>query len=154
MASRAWPRFATQTLHRNLSLLAVVFVLAHVVTTLADSYVQISWWSFVLPGTSSYQRWWVALGTVAFDVMAVVVVTSLLRHRLTVRTWRVVHWTSYLLWPLALLHFIGTGTDVAHNGWGLWLGVAALLVVVGGSIVRVLSPNAPRPVRSVVGSAR
>ena len=54
LASPGWPRFATQGLHRNVSLLALGFLGVHIVSTIADSYVSISWWAAVLP-TSAFQ---------------------------------------------------------------------------------------------------
>jgi len=154
MASRMWPRFATQDLHRNVSMLALGFIVAHVSTTLLDSYVQVSWWSLVVPGTSSYRRVWVSLGTLAFDIVLVVIATSLLRHRMPARTWRRIHWLSYAMWPLALLHFLETGTDAAHGRWGLWLGITALLAVFAAGAVRLLVPNEPHRLRSVMRSSR
>ena len=38
---RRWPRFAVAGMHRNLTLLAIVFVVVHVVTTIADGYAPI-----------------------------------------------------------------------------------------------------------------
>jgi predicted ferric reductase len=154
MASRAWPRFATQSLHRNLSILGVLFLVAHVLTTLVDSFVNVSWWSVLVPGVSSYQRLGVSLGTLAFDVLLVVMVTSLLRHRISARLWRAVHWVSYAIWPLALVHFLRSGTDAAHGGWGVLLGALSLVLVGAATTVRLLSTNRPHQLRSVAGSRR
>jgi sulfoxide reductase heme-binding subunit YedZ len=152
LASRAWPRFATQQLHRNISLLAMVVLLVHIVTTLLDAYVDVGWLSVVVPFWSHYETFGVALGTVAFDVLLLVVATSLLRLRLSVRLWRAVHYASYGAWPLALLHFLNTGTDAAHGGWGLWLGVAATAVVAAAAAVRLLTSNHHRPVGSITAT--
>ena len=154
MASRAWPRFATQSLHRNLSILGVLFLVAHVLTTMLDSFVHIGWWAILVPGVSSYKRLGVSLGAFAVDVLAVVMATSLLRHRLSARAWRAVHWASYAVWPLALLHFLRTGTDAAHGGWGVLLGAGSLVLVGAAAAVRLLSTNRPHQLRSVAGSAR
>ena len=152
IASPSWPRFATQQLHRNVSLLALLFLLTHIVTTLADSFVTVGWWSWIVPFVSHYRTTWVGFGTVAFDALVVVIVTSLLRDRLPLRLWRGVHWTSYLIWPLAFVHFIKTGTDAAHGRWGLYLAVMCLLVVGVAATARWLTPNEPRgPVRSMGG---
>jgi sulfoxide reductase heme-binding subunit YedZ len=154
MASRGWPRFATHNLHRNLSLLGLGFVCAHVLTTVLDSYVTVSWWSMLVPGTSSYRRFWVSLGTLAFDIVLVVIGTSLLRSRIQARTWRAVHWASYALWPLALIHFLTTGTDAAHGRWGLWLGLTCLAAVAAAVGTRLVVPNQPQPLRSVAEISR
>ena len=153
IASPAWPRFATQQLHRNVSLLAFLFMLAHIVTTLADSFVHVGWWAWIVPFVSGYRPAWVTFGTLAFDALVVVIVTSLLRDRMPLRLWRAVHWTSYLIWPLAFVHFIKTGTDAAHGRWGLYLAVICLLVVGVAATARWLTPNEPRgPVRSMGGA--
>jgi predicted ferric reductase len=153
LASPAWPRFATQRLHRNISLLSVLFLLLHVVTTLADTFVHVGWWAWIVPFASGYRPTWVAFGTLAFDLLAVVVVSSLLRDRVPLRLWRAIHWSSYLVWPFAFLHFVKTGTDAAHGRWGLYLAVACLAAVGFAATARWMTSNDPRgPVRSVRGA--
>src|SRR5258707_9593610 len=66
LATPHWPRMITAQLHRNLSLLAVAFVAAHVVTTVLDPYAPIGWISAILPFASPYRTLWLGLGTVAF----------------------------------------------------------------------------------------
>ena len=56
------PRFAVTGLHRNLSLIAVVFVALHVLTAVADSYVNIPLASAIVPLASPYERLWLGLG--------------------------------------------------------------------------------------------
>jgi sulfoxide reductase heme-binding subunit YedZ len=153
LATKAWPRFATQDLHRNISLLALVMLLVHIVTTLVDTYVHVGWWALLVPGTSPYRRLGVALGTTAFDVLLVVIATSLLRLRMPARLWRIVHWSSYGVWPLALLHFLSTGTDAAHGRWGLWLGVLCAAPVIAAVAVRVRTSDVPGgPLRTLAGA--
>jgi sulfoxide reductase heme-binding subunit YedZ len=110
-ATPRWPRMITAGLHRSMSLLAVAFVTAHVLTTVLDSYAPIGWFSAVVPFTSPYRTFWLGLGTIAFDLLLAVVITSLLRVRLGYRSWRAVHWLGYASWPVALWHGLGTGTD-------------------------------------------
>lgn len=155
LASRHWPRFATQDLHRNVSLLALGFMLTHIVTTLLDTFVYVGWWSMVIPGTSPYRRLWVSLGTIAFDVILVVIVTSLIRNRLPLRLWRAAHFAVYAVWPLAFVHFLETGTDAAHGRFGLWLDIGALLALLVAVAIRVSTTNEPiGPLRSVAGRSR
>jgi sulfoxide reductase heme-binding subunit YedZ len=153
VASRAWPRFATQQLHRNIALVGVVALLVHITTTLADSFVHVGWLSFVVPGLSGYRTLWVALGTVTFDIFAVVVITSLLRRHLSARLWRAVHYLVYAAWPLAFLHFLKTGTDAAHHRFGLWLAFVSLAVMVAAVGTRLACRRQSiTPVRSLAGS--
>ena len=105
------PRVITGALHRNLSLLVLVFVAAHVLTTVLDGYAPIGLTAVFVPFSSSYRGFWLGLGAVAFDLLLAVTVTSLLRDRMSYRAWRAVHWLSYACWPVALWHGLGTGTD-------------------------------------------
>ena len=98
------PRFAVAALHRNVSLLAVVFLGVHIATTLADTYAPIGLKDAFIPFLSSYRPLWLGLGAVACDLLLALIVTSLLRVRLGLRTWRLTHWFAYACWPVALLH--------------------------------------------------
>src|SRR6202167_5820191 len=90
------PRFAVTSLHRNLSLLAVVFIVVHVLTAVLDSYVSIPVASGVVPFVSGYERFWLGLGAVSFDLMLAMIVTSLLRGRLNRGLWRAIHRLPHL----------------------------------------------------------
>src|SRR2546430_4316609 len=82
------PRFAVTDLHRNLSLLSVAFIVVHVLTAVADTYVHIPLASAVVPFASGYERLWLALGAVSLDIMLAMIATSLLRGRLNRILWR------------------------------------------------------------------
>lgn len=110
-AGRMVPAFAIQRLHRNLTLLAVVFVAIHASMAILDTFVHISWWEMVWPFNATYRPVWLGLGAAAFDIMLLLTVTSLWRHRLNPRVWRVTHWSGYTVWPIAIVHAWGTGTD-------------------------------------------
>ncbi|HEV7206062.1 MAG TPA: hypothetical protein VGN18_15760 [Jatrophihabitans sp.] len=150
LASRAWPRFATQALHRNVNVLGLLFILVHIITTVADSYVNVSAASAVVPGASSYKSLDVTLGTLAFDIFLIVAVTGFLRVRMKEPVWRWIHLLSYLAWPLSMIHFISTGTDGASGKWGFWLAVLATFAVAAAAVLRIVTPNGPQgPARSV-----
>ena len=126
----AWPRFVTAGLHRNVSLLALVFTGIHIVTTLADTYAPVRVQDVVIPFISAYRPLWLGLGAIAFDLMLALTITSLLRTRMRYRTWLLVHWGSYLCWPVAVLHGLGTGSDTPVH----WV-LAVTLVCVGLIVV-------------------
>ena len=90
-----WPRFALHSVHRNLSLLTVLFLAVHVGTAIIDPYVQLHWTHALVPFVSSYHPFWLGLGSIALDLVLASVVTSLVRARLPHRVWRLVHLTSY-----------------------------------------------------------
>ncbi len=126
------PRFAVTGLHRNLSLIAAVFALLHVLTAVADSYVHIPLISAFVPFSSPYERFWLSLGAVSMDLAIAVVVTSLARARLSRKTWKAVHWLVYLSWPVAWLHSYGSASDL-RGGWLFVLAIADLLLVVAAA---------------------
>ncbi len=123
--ARNWPGFAQQELHRRVSIIAVVFLGIHVLTSVLDSYVDIGWAAIVVPFTSSYGRFWVGVGAVSLDLLLAVFVSSLLRSRMNPGAWRALHWLAYLSWPIALAHTFGMGTD-SREGWVIALGVACV----------------------------
>jgi hypothetical protein len=141
--SEHWPRFALTNAHRNLTLLAIVFVGIHVVTTVADGYAPIGFVDAVVPFASPYRAVWLGLGAVAFDLLLALVVTSLLRARLAPRLWRGVHWLAYASWPIALLHSLGTGSD-ARFGWLAAIGVGCLTAVALAALARTALGSGPR----------
>ncbi|HVA08161.1 MAG TPA: ferric reductase-like transmembrane domain-containing protein [Acidimicrobiales bacterium] len=111
-----WPRFLSQSIHRNLSLFCIALVGVHVATTVGDGYVPIGFVDAILPFRSPYRPVWVGLGAVAFDMLLAVAITSALRRRIGVAAWRGVHWLAYACWPIAVVHGLGSGSDARLPG--------------------------------------
>ena len=82
------PRFLVSGLHRNLTLLAVAFLVVHIVSTVLDGFVPIGLKDAFLPFLSGYRPVWLGLGAVAFDLLLALIITSLARARIGVRAWR------------------------------------------------------------------
>lgn len=124
------PRFLVDGLHRNVSLLVLVLLTLHVLTSVVDKFAPINLVDGVIPFVSSYRPLWLGLGAIALDLLVAVAVTSMLRARLGFRAWRAVHWLAYACWPVALAHAFGAGSD-ARQGWMLVLsGVCVVAVLV------------------------
>jgi methionine sulfoxide reductase heme-binding subunit len=127
-----WPRFTIDALHRDISLLVVALLVLHIITSVLDSFAPISLLDAVIPFRASYRPLWLGLGTLSFDVLIALIVTSLLRRRLGYRSWRAIHWLAYASWPVAVFHGLGTGSDT-KTWWMLALTgvcVAAVLLAV------------------------
>jgi sulfoxide reductase heme-binding subunit YedZ len=137
-SSPRWPRFMVDSLHRNVSLLAMVFLVFHILTSVFDSFAPVSLVDAFIPFSGSYRPFWLGLGAVAFDLLLAVTFTSLLRQRMGYAGWRATHWLTYASWPIALLHGFGTGSDV-KSAWLLWLSIACLAIVVAAVLARVLA---------------
>jgi len=130
------PRFALTGLHRNMSLLSVAFIALHVLTAVADGYVDIPLTSSVIPFASPYETFWMALGAVSFDLFVAIIVTSLLRRHLSRRLWYGIHLLAYASWPIAFAHSIGASTDM-RSGWLLVVAFGCALLLAAGIVWRL-----------------
>jgi sulfoxide reductase heme-binding subunit YedZ len=137
-SSPRWPRFVVDSLHRNVSLLALAFLLVHIVTAVLGSFAPISLIDAFVPFAGSYRPFWLGLGAISFDLLLAVTLTSLVRRRLGYGAWRATHWLAYACWPIALLHGLGTGSDV-KSAWLLGLSIACLTVVTLAVGVRAIT---------------
>jgi methionine sulfoxide reductase heme-binding subunit len=138
--SEQWPRFVIDRLHRNASLLAVVFLCVHIATSVTDKFVSVDVVDAVLPFHGTYRPLWVGLGAVAVDLLVAVIVTSLVRVRLGVKAWRSVHWLAYLAWPVAFAHGLGIGTD-SGQVWMLGITAACTAAVLAALVFRLTAPT-------------
>ena len=136
-ATRRWPRFLIQGLHKNLSLLALAFLALHIGTTVIDTYTSIAVQDAIVPFLSPYKRFWLGLGAIASDLMITLAATSLVRQAVGHRWWRFIHWTGYLAWPIAVVHGLGAGTDHG-KGWMLALTVACVAAVTASAAYRAV----------------
>jgi sulfoxide reductase heme-binding subunit YedZ len=150
-ASPRIPRFVVDGWHRTTSLLVCALLVVHIGTSVLDGYAPIRVADAVIPFGGAYRPLWLGLGALALDVLLAVIATSLLRARLGVRAWRAVHWVAYACWPVALLHGLGTGSDV-HAGWLTWLSVACVAAVVLAIGVRLADRRTAAPLRAGVGA--
>ncbi|TMF58528.1 MAG: ferric reductase [Chloroflexi bacterium] len=125
----AWPRFLTTGFHGNLALTTLAFLALHIVTAVVDPFTALGWNAALIPFSSSYRRFWLGLGVVAIYLLLAIAVTSLLRPIFGYQAWRAVHWLAYAMWPVAVIHGIGTGTDTRF----LWMW-AIEAVCIGGVV--------------------
>lgn len=132
------PRFATSTIHRTSSLLALVFTAVHVITLLLDSYTGLSLYQFFIPFTTTDDTFAYGLGTLAFDLILALAMTGLLRSRIPEKLFHGIHWAaSYACWPAALFHGLTSGSD-AGEGWFLALTLGCIATVGAATTYRVL----------------
>ena len=129
----SWPRFLTTGFHRNLALTTLIFLAIHVVTAVVDPFTALGWEAAIVPFSSPYRRFWLGLGVVAIYLLLAIVLTSLLRPLFGPGAWRIVHWLAYAMWPVALIHSTGTGTD-PRFAWML-----AIEAVCVGSVIAAIT---------------
>ena len=125
----ALPRFGIADVHRFVALFATLLVALHMGLLFMDPYAKLRLIDFAVPFLGAYRPVWQGLGTVAVDLLVVIVVSSLLRQRLGLRAFRAVHWVTYLLWPIAMAHALGNGTDTGHLWFQGFAGACAVIVL-------------------------
>jgi sulfoxide reductase heme-binding subunit YedZ len=146
------PRFVVSGLHRNLSLLTVAFIAVHVTTTVLDAYAPITFVDAVVPFISGYRPLWLGLGALAFDIILALVITSLVRVRIGLRTWRFIHWFAYVCFPITVVHALGTGSDASQR-WLLLVVATCVGLVVAGALWRLWSIRGDHRPLALTGTA-
>jgi sulfoxide reductase heme-binding subunit YedZ len=133
-------RPVTRGLHRNVSLLAAVFLVIHVVSAIVHPDTEMGWVDAVLPFGAGLHPLATGLGTIALDLLLAILVTSALRPWIGRRAWRAVHWSAYALWPIAFLHTIAMASDL-HTWWLGALAGGSFAAVAGATSWRVLEAS-------------
>ena len=131
-----WPRFLNYELHRRISLLSVVFLVVHILAAVFDPFTKLGLVAALVPLASSWKPVPVAFGVVSVYLFVALIATSLLRKRVGQRAWRLIHWTSYAMWPLALAHSFLSGSD-AGSLWMLAIGALSLGAVAACLLWRI-----------------
>ncbi|MET8987907.1 ferric reductase-like transmembrane domain-containing protein [Nonomuraea wenchangensis] len=135
-------RVRAQLAHRATALIGLAYLITHVSLMISLGHIPLG--AAFVPVAGIY----VALGTVALDLMVLAVVTGMIRGRFATRNrpwmWRVMHSAAYLAWPIAIMHGLTAGRPPA--GWVAWSYVASLAAVGGALIVRVLASLRRPPV--------
>ncbi|HEY4420835.1 MAG TPA: ferric reductase-like transmembrane domain-containing protein [Pseudonocardia sp.] len=146
-SSASWPRFAVHAVHRNVSLLAIAFLVIHIVIAIGKPRSGLSWPVAVVPCSSTPHPIWLGMGTVALEFLLAAIITSMLRVRIGFRSWRAVHVAAYASWPLALAHGLGLGTTDRRLSWVVALYLGCAVAVAAAITRRCLTADADRAAR-------
>ena len=130
---------AVTDLHRFLAMLGLGAIAVHGLALYLDSTVAISLADLLVPGLAPYRPLWTGPGVLAAELMLVVYASFSLRKRIGTRTWRRLHWATYLIFALATLHGLAAGTD-SGTTWALALYGAASGAVLTATAWRTLIP--------------
>lgn len=138
-ATRAWPGGPTYVaLHEHTSLLGLAFGLVHALALLGDQYIGYTLGQILMPFASGeYRPFWVGLGQTALWVIAPITLSYYVRRMIGQRTWRLMHYLTFGVFGLVLVHGLLSGTDtvLAPIRMVYWL---AAVVVVGLTMYRAL----------------
>ncbi|PKN94259.1 MAG: hypothetical protein CVU44_07620 [Chloroflexi bacterium HGW-Chloroflexi-6] len=152
--ARSWPGVPLAfAIHEFISLLGVGFSLFHALVLLGDRYINYDFAQLAIPFAGSYEPVWVGLGQVGFYVMLIVTFSFYVRQKIGQKTWRVIHYVSFLTYGMALLHGLTAGSDTSLP-WAqqyYWVSGGSLLFLLMYRIVISLSPKkSPAPARVTI----
>lgn len=129
-----WPgRGMVFSLHAFATNLTYGFLALHLLSLAADTTVRFSPQQLLVPFASGWREPWTGLGIVAGGLALLVGGSFALKRVIGQRVWRALHWLTFPLYLLALLHGLGAGSDARTP----WLG--ALYLATGSAVVLLAS---------------
>jgi len=156
--ARLWPGMpATFAMHEYVSLLGLAFALFHALVILGDRYINFTLLQILVPfSTLEYRPFWVGIGQIGFYIWVIVAGSFYIRPWIGQKSWRLLHYASFGLYLLGIMHGIFSGTDTSMN-WAqnyYWFSFGSLIFLAFmrfvGSLINTLFPvkkqvPAPRP---------
>lgn len=143
-------RVLVQAVHRAISFGALAFLVIHIVTEILAQRVHVI--DGVVPFLSPFRRFYIGLGTLAADIIVLLVATSIVRRRFTGHgqawRWRAVHYAAYLCFITGIVHGLMAGRSTKPYVYWSY-GVAVALVGLG-VLIRILATSL-RPKENVIG---
>jgi hypothetical protein len=114
---------------------ALAFLVIHIVTEILAQRVHVI--DAAIPFLSPYRTFYIGLGTIASDLILLIVITSIFRKRFTAHgkawRWRAIHYSSYLAFVFGVLHgLLGGRAAKPYVDWsyGFAIALTALALVV------------------------
>jgi len=132
-------RVMAQAVHRAFSFGTLAFLIIHIVTEILAQRSHVI--DAVVPFLSPYRTFYIGLGTIASDLIVLLVVTSILRKRFTEHgkawRWRAIHYGSYVAFVFGVLHgLLGGRTAKPYVDWSYGFAIAVTAL---GLAVRFLA---------------
>jgi DMSO/TMAO reductase YedYZ heme-binding membrane subunit len=128
-------RVMAQAVHRAVSFGALAFLIIHIVTEILAQRVHVI--DAFIPFLSPFRTFYIGLGTIASDLILLIVITSVLRKRYTAHgkawQWRAIHYSSYVAFVFGVLHgLLGGRAAKPYVDWsyGFCIALTALALVV------------------------
>jgi len=129
-----------QAVHRALSLAAVGFLASHVLLEILARRSHAV--DAVVPFLAGGRTLYLGLGTLASDLVLLIALTGVARGKFAshwTATWRGLHVTAYLAWPLAIVHgLLGGRAAKPYVDWSYGACVAAVALAL---VVRLVAPR-------------
>ena len=136
-------------IHKAMGVMLLVDVVLHMLALFFDSFVSFSIVNIIVPFTSSYSNgstlmrvslgsFAVASGVIAMYGIAIVVASSLGWNNTKKSIWRKLHYLSYAVLPLVLIHALGTGSDLKEGEGARILMIILLLAMIVAIVSRLV----------------
>jgi predicted ferric reductase len=147
--ARMWPGAPTAfAIHEFVSLLGLAFAMFHALVLMGDHFINFTFMQVAIPFASgSFKPLWVGLGQVGFYVWALVTFSFYVRSRIGQKSWRLIHFASFLTYAAALVHGLASGTDTSALWvqWYYWISGSSLLFLLMYRVIASLSVSRPAP---------
>jgi len=147
--ARLWPGApAAFAMHEYVSLLGLAFALFHGLVLLGDHYMNFTVAQIFLPfATSGYRPTWVGIGQIGFYVWLIVALSFYVRSSIGQKTWRVLHYLSFAMYTMGLVHGLFSGTDSGAHwaSWYYWISGGSLLFLLVYRIVNTITEKLRPP---------
>ena len=132
-------RVMAQAVHRAFAFGTLAFLIIHIVTEILAQRSHVI--DAVIPFLSPYRTFYIGLGTIASDLIVLLVVTSILRKRFTGHgqawRWRAIHYSSYVAFVFGVLHgLLGGRAAKPYVDWSYGFAIAVTAL---GLAVRFLA---------------
>jgi len=98
-------------MHQYSALLVFPFLFFHLWGLHQDTTVRYQWINLLVPFSQTYRPVVTTLGVLVLYGWIILIVTSYLRERITVKMWRAIHYAAFPMFLLVTLHGLLTGTD-------------------------------------------
>lgn len=117
-------------LHEFVSLSGLGIAFFHGLIVTGDRFIQSTPLQVLLPFSSqSYKPFWVGIRLIAFLTWGIIASSFYMRKKIGRQTWRGIHTVSFVVYAMALVHGIASGTDSGFIWAGLiyWISGGSLL---------------------------
>jgi predicted ferric reductase len=137
--ARSWPGApAAFAIHEYVSLLGLAFAAFHALVLMGDHYINFTLLQVIIPFASTgYRPFWVGLGQVGFYTWVIVALSFYVRQHIGHKSWRFIHYASFLMYLIALLHGLISGTDTSlpWAQWYYWISAGSLIFLLAYRLV-------------------
>ncbi len=149
--ARIWPGApAAFAIHEYVSLLGLAFSIFHALIIIGDHYIQFTVAQILVPFTTvGYRPIMIGIGQVGFYLWLLVALSFYVRSRIGAKTWRALHYISFICFCMAFYHGFSSGTDTKTQ-WAqiyYWVTGGSLIFLLMQRIIVSILAKANKPVR-------